>query len=107
MNSQKKYPAGYITGLWMGICIALFSGFGVPLSMVTGNYGLIGIGPAIGVALGVSFGAAFEAKYIKEGRIRPLNDTERKKRKLISTTGIILLCALFLIILTISILNWL
>ena len=36
--------------MWIGICIAIFSGFGNPLSIVIENLGFIGIGPVLVVA---------------------------------------------------------
>jgi len=50
-ENNKEYPEGHFVGMWMGIGVAIFSGLGIPLSIATGNPGLIGIGPAIGVAL--------------------------------------------------------
>lgn len=92
-DKTKKYPEGHFIGRWMGIFIAIFAGLGIPLSSSTGNSGLIGIGPAIGVAVGLSVGSAIEEKYKKEGRIRPLNKEEKKKRNL----AIIIAMILFLL----------
>ena len=89
----KKYPEGHFIGMWMAIGIAIFSGFGVALSIITDNPGLIGIGPAIGIAFGLSIGQSIENRYKKEGRIRPLTETEKKNKKNAVTIGII---ALFL-----------
>ena len=90
-KNEKKFPKGHFVGMWMGIGIAIFSGLGVPLSIITENFGLIGIGPAIGVAIGLSIGQSIENKYNKEGRIRPLTETEKRKRKIAITFGIVLL----------------
>jgi len=49
-ENNKKYPEGHFVGMWMGIGMAIFSGLGIPFSILTGNTGLIGIGPAVGVA---------------------------------------------------------
>jgi hypothetical protein len=80
-NNGPKYPDGHFVGMWMVIGIAVFSGLGVPLSVATGNYGLIGIGPAIGVAFGLALGELIESKYRKKGKIRPLTEEERKRKK--------------------------
>jgi len=80
-DKVKKYPEGHFVGMWMGIFIAIFSGFGIPLSVATENYGFIGIGPALGVAIGLSIGQSIEHKYKQEGRIRPLTETEQKRKK--------------------------
>ena len=85
---DKKYPEGHFVGMWMGICIAIFSGIGVPLCIILKNPGLIGIGPAIGVSMGLAIGAAIESKYKKEGKIRPLTEDEKKKRKFLVFAGI-------------------
>ena len=90
-EKNKKYPEGHFTGMWMGIGIAIFTGVGVPLSIATKNMGLIGIGPAIGVAFGLSIGSGIEAKYKKEGKIRPLTEEEQKRKKLAVLAGVIML----------------
>jgi hypothetical protein len=96
-EKNKKYPEGHFTGMWMIIGIAIFSGIGIPLSIVTENPGLIGIGPALGVAFGLSIGAGIESKMKKEGKIRPLSKDEKKKRQMLVTMGIVILIALSLI----------
>jgi len=68
-ENNKKYPEGHFVGMWMGIGTAIFSGLGIPLSIATGNTGLIGIGPAVGVSFGLAIGSSIEAKYKKEGKI--------------------------------------
>jgi hypothetical protein len=80
-ENNKKYPEGHFVGMWMGIGITIFSGLGIPLSITTGNTGLIGIGPALGVAFGLAIGSSIEAKHKKEGRIRPLTEEKKKRRK--------------------------
>jgi len=90
-NKGNKYPEGHFLGMWMGICIAIFSGFGIPLSIVTENPGFIGIGPALGVAVGLAIGQSIENKYKREGRIRPLSESEQKKKINIVFAGIVIL----------------
>jgi hypothetical protein len=90
-NNNKKYPEGHFVGMWMGIGIAIFSGFGIPLSVATKNYGFIGIGPALGVAFGLSIGQAIENKYKKENKIRPLTEEEKKRKKIAVMAGLALL----------------
>ena len=80
-DRDKKYPEGHFVSMWMRIGIAIFSGMGIPLSIITNNYGFIGIGPAIGVALGLSIGQAVENKYKEDGKIRSLTEDEKKGRK--------------------------
>jgi hypothetical protein len=92
MNDKiKKYPEGHFLGMWMGICIAIFSGFGIPISIITKNPGFIGIGPALGVAVGVAIGQSIENKHKKEGRIRPLTETEQKRKKNAVFAGVVIL----------------
>lgn len=93
-ENNKKYPEGHFVGMWMGIGIAIFSGIGIPLSIVTENTGFIGIGPAIGVAFGLAIGSSIEAKYRKEGKIRPLTEGEKRRRKIGITAGIVILSLL-------------
>ncbi|MDD3421558.1 MAG: hypothetical protein PHS47_04590, partial [Methanocellales archaeon] len=90
-EKNKTYPEGHFVGMWMGIGIAIFSGFGIPLSIATGNPGFMGIGPAIGVAFGLAIGSSIEAKYEKEGKIRPLTKDEKHKREMLVTAGIAVL----------------
>lgn len=90
-ENGKKYPKGHFVGMWTGIGIAIFAGLGITFSVITENFGLIGIGPAIGTAFGLSIGQSIENKYNKEGRIRPLTETEKRKRKIAIIFGIVLL----------------
>jgi hypothetical protein len=87
----KKYPEGYFLGLGMIIGIILFSGFGLTLSIATGNPGLIGIGPAMGIAIGLAIGQSLEDKYKKEGKIRPLTKEEKTNHRRWMWIGIIAL----------------
>jgi hypothetical protein len=90
-DNVRKYPEGHFVGMWIGICIAIFSGFGIPLFIVSENPGLIGIGPALGVAVGVAIGQSIENKYKQEGRIRPLSESEIKRKKNAVITGMVIL----------------
>lgn len=91
MNKEsKQYPEGHFTGMWMGIGIALFSGIGIPLSIALGSNAFIGIGPALGIAIGISIGTAVESKKKEQGLIRPLTAKEKKQRKKLVWTGIII-----------------
>jgi hypothetical protein len=76
---NEGYPEGHFVGKWMAIGIAIFSGLGIPLAIITENLGLIGIGPAMGAAFGVAIGQSVEAKHKKEGRITPLTEEEQKR----------------------------
>jgi hypothetical protein len=86
-KNNEKYPEGHFVGMWMGIGIAIFTGIGVPLSVALKIPGLIGIGPAIGVAFGLALGQSIESKLKKEGKIRPLTEDEKKKRKRLVYAG--------------------
>ena len=90
-NKQiEKFPEGHFISMWTGIGIAIFAGLGVPISFITGNHGLIGIGPAIGVVIGAAIGNAVEEKK-KKGKIRPLTEAEKIKRKKALITAFVLL----------------
>jgi len=92
MNDRdKKYPEGHFVGMWMGIGMALFAGFGVSLSIITDNPGLIGIGPALGVGFGLAIGQAVENKYKKEGRIIPKSENDSKKMNPYLIFGLVIL----------------
>ena len=90
-KKNETYPEGHFVGMWMGIGIAIFSGVGIPLCIVSRMLGLIGIGPALGVAFRLALGQSIEAKYRKEGKIIPLTEDEKKKRKKLVAAGIFLL----------------
>ena len=90
-DKDKKYPEGHFLGMWMGIGIAIFSGLGIPISIATDNFGFIGIGPALGVAFGLSIGQSIENNYKKEGKIRPLTESEQKRKKNAVIAGIVIL----------------
>lgn len=100
-ENNKRYPEGHFVGLWMVIGIAIFSGLGIPLAIVTENLGLIGIGPAIGVSFGLAIGSSIEAKHKKEGKIRPLTEKEKKRKKIAIMAGLVILSlsALFFLLL--------
>jgi len=59
----------------MGISIALFSVFGLPISIRTHNPGFIGMGLALGLAFGLTIGQSIENKYKQKGKIWPLTDS--------------------------------
>jgi len=82
---NKKYPKNY----FIEVGIALGIPFGIILAILLDNPGFIGTGLPIGLAVGL----AFEKKYKKEGKIRPLTEDEKKKRKiaLIRGTGALII----------------
>lgn len=90
-HTIHKYPKGHFLELWTGIGIAVFSGIGIPLALITDNLALIGIGPAIGVAVGISIGESLEQKYLKEGKIRPMTEEEKEKGKILGLSALALL----------------
>jgi len=101
-NLEKTYPEGHFLQMWMGIGIAIFSGLGIPLSIVTENPGLIAIGPAIGVSVGLAIGQSIENKYKQDGRMRPLTELEQKRKKNSVLLGVVILTVgmlLFLLLL--------
>jgi hypothetical protein len=100
-KDNEKYPEGHFLGMWMGIGVALFSGIGVPLSFALKNPGLLGIGPALGIAFGLSIGQSIESKYKKEGKVRPLTEDEKKKRRRLVIAGICVLIFWVLVFLSI------
>jgi len=91
MEENKQYPEGHFVGMWIGIGMAIFSALGIPLSIALNSPGFIGIGPGIGVAFGVAIGSSIEAKHKKEGKIRPLNEQEKKNRKTLVIVGVAIL----------------
>ena len=65
----------------MAVLTIIFSVVGITFSIVLEMPSLIGIWPAIGVAVGLAVGISVEAKYKKEGKIRPTTEAEKKKQK--------------------------
>jgi hypothetical protein len=49
----------------------------------------MGVGPALGVAVGLAVGSIIEHKQRKEGKIRPLTESEKKMRNVAVVVGII------------------
>lgn len=90
-EKNEKYPEGHFIGMWMGIGIAIGCGLGVPLAIAIGNPGFFGIGIPIGLAIGIAIGSSIEAKYKKEGKLRPLTLEEKKKKKSGVMIGVALL----------------
>lgn len=90
-DNEGKYPEGHFVARWMAIGMAIFSGLGVALSTIMDSPGLMGIGPAIGVAFGAAVGQSIESKYKKEGKIRPLTDDEKKRRRIAAIAGVAVL----------------
>ena len=91
INKVEKYPKGHFIDKWMALGIAIFSGFCIPLFIIVDNPGFIGIVPVLGFAFGLSIGQSVENKYKKEGKIRPLTDSEKKNKKILVLIAIIIL----------------
>ena len=89
-ENNEQYPKGYFVMQWMGIGIAIFSGLGIPLSVVLDKIGFIGLGPAIGVSVGLAIGQSIENKYEKAGKIRPLNEKEKRKQRIATIAGLVI-----------------
>jgi hypothetical protein len=90
-KKNEKYPEGHFVGMWMATGVAIGAGMGIALGLAIGNLGLLGIGLPIGLALGLAIGSSIEAKYKKEGKLRPLTIEEKKNRKLSVMIGVALL----------------
>jgi len=90
-EEDKKYPEGHFIGKWMGICIAIFAGFGLLLAITLNIIWIISIGPAMGSACGLAIGVGIESKHKKEGKIRPLTEDEKKRRQILVLAGIVAL----------------
>jgi hypothetical protein len=106
-NNSEKFPKGQFVGMWMGIGIAIFSGLGIPISIITENYGFIGIGTAIGIVFGLLIGQSIENKYSREGRIRPLTESEKINRQVALNLGKKIAITIGIALLTIGILFFL
>lgn len=91
LKKGKQYPEGHFVTRWMVIGIAVMSGFGIPLSIVTGNHAFIGVGPALGLPVGLAIGTSVEARHKKKGNIRPLTEEEKARKLLGKKTGLIFL----------------
>jgi hypothetical protein len=93
-QNTKVYNEGHFIGMWIGIGIAIFAGFGVTLSFALRMPAMIGIWPAMGVAIGVAIGSSVEERYMKEGRIIPRTKQQNNDRKVAVIVGV----AFFLIL---------
>ena len=90
-DDNRTYPEGY----FLAIGLALGMPFGLIFVITLDNPGFIGMGIPFGLAIGL----ALEAKYKKEGKIRPLTQEEFKTRKLLLIAGIAAGLALLVIFL--------
>jgi hypothetical protein len=81
MNEEKKFAEGHFKGMWMLIGFFLFSGVGIPLSIMLDNMSFIGIGSLVGVLSGMIIGESVEKKYAQKGLLRPMNEKEIKNKK--------------------------
>jgi len=99
-DKKKQYPEGHFVGMWIGIGMAMFSGFGVAIGVALENMAFMGIGPAIGVAFGAGIGASIEAQKKKEGLIREMTDEEKSKKKSATKIGIALVVIAFIVLLS-------
>ena len=90
---NEGYPEGHFVRKWTAIGVAIGAALGIPVGFAIGNPGLFGIGLPVGLALGLSIGSAIEAKYKKEGKLRPLTEEEKRNRK----SGVVIGVALLLI----------
>jgi len=90
-NRDYKYPEGHFLRMWMGIGIAIFSVIGILLIIFTDNPEFIGVSPAIGVAFGLAIGQTIENKYKQKGKIRPLTESEKRRKKNTVTAAILIL----------------
>ncbi len=84
-KKNKKYPEGHFIGLWMLLGLL----FGLPFAFAFGGTQFVGVGFSIGACFGLIMGFVMETKYKKEGKIRPLTNDEKKKRKIAEIVGIV------------------
>ena len=84
IQKTGKYPEGYFLSMGIALGIPL----GLPFGIALGN---IAFGPGIGLAIGAGIGAVMEAKAKKQGKIRPLTEEEKKRRKTAAIVGVIAL----------------
>ncbi len=96
--TEKQYPEGHFAGLWIGIGSAIGSGLGIAIAIAIGNLAFMGVGLPIGIGVGAAIGVSQEAKYRQDGKIRPLNATELKQRKVAIWAGFGLLLVGFLVL---------
>ena len=82
LADNELRPQGY----WIGIGISMGAGFGVAMGLVLDN---LALGIAMGAGAGVAIGAALEQK--NKGKLRPLNEQEKKMQKWGVALGILLL----------------
>ena len=81
-RSKKE---GHFIGMWMAIGMPL----GIPFAFAFGGPEFMGIGLGLGMCMGLAIGYGIESKYKKEGKIRPLTDVEKKRKKWAFIVGLI------------------
>ena len=86
---NKTYPEGYFLALGLALGIP----FGLVFAVTLENFGFIGMGLPFGLAMGL----ALEAKYKKEGKIRPAGPKDLRRKTIGLVTGIVV-ALIFLVI---------
>ncbi|WP_205804333.1 hypothetical protein [Methanolobus halotolerans] len=81
---EKRYPKGH----FMAIGIAIGLPLGIPIGLLSG---MVAIGPVIGIALGVGIGTYMEKKYNPSPLQVTPEEENRRKKILLSLSGIFLL----------------
>ena len=80
----KQYPEGHFK--WKGMAVGM--PFGIPIGLAIGGPAFLGVGVCAGMCLGLAAGSAVESKYRSDGRVRPMTEEERRRKRLGIVGGI-------------------
>ncbi len=95
MEEEKKptYPQGYMVNLWTACTLVICSVIAIIFCAASGQWALIGIGPAIGVPLGISIGKSIENRLHTEERIRSRTEKELRRLKIFIIAAVVCVTA--------------
>ncbi|PLX19514.1 MAG: hypothetical protein C0599_10795 [Salinivirgaceae bacterium] len=81
-SKPKQFPKGHFVNKWMAIGMGIFTVAFFPVLIALDKVNLIALLPAFGMSIGISVGLAIEKKQERLGNIRPLNESEKRKKRI-------------------------
>ena len=92
-TKSKQFPKGHFVNKWMGIGMGVFTVAFFPVLIAMDKVNFIALLPAFGMSIGLSIGFSIEKKQERLGNIRPLNEEEKKRKRIGVIIGLALLIA--------------
>ncbi len=67
-NNDEKRTKDQYMGIGMAIGMLMFTPVGLVLAIVTGSFGLLGIGPGLGVGVGIAIGEKLHQRSLEKNQ---------------------------------------